>query len=320
MSVFTPVSQSELEDFLANYACGTLENFQGISAGIENTNYFVTTSQGDYVLTIFELLTPSELPYFLDLMAHCAEQGIPSAHPLADRNQLYLRSLQGKPAALVQRLQGKSIEQAEPKHCQAVGGSLAQLHLAGCSFKPQRPNDRGPDWWRQMQLKLADKLSVQDRQLLADELSVQVRSRHSPLPRGVIHADLFRDNVLFVGDELTGMIDFYYACNDVWLYDLAVTVNDWCSADNNGGLDPLRLSALLSAYHEVRALNSDEEQAWPLMLRAAALRFWLSRLHDFHFQREGEITHTKDPDEFRRILLDRREQQDSYLSLWSSVI
>lgn len=320
MSVFTPVSRPQLEEFLTSYNCGELESFEGISAGIENTNYFVTTTGGQYVLTIFESLTRQELPYFLDLMAHCAEHGIPSAHPVADHHHGYLRSLAGKPAALVQRLRGRSVELAEPVHCQAVGHGLAQLHQAGRTFAQQRANDRGPQWCRQMQRKLAGKLSADDARLLQDEMDYQAQFRNVELPRGVIHADLFRDNVLFVGPELTGMIDFYYACNDVWLYDLAVTANDWCSDNEQGVLDAERLQPLLSAYHRGRPLDNEEKQAWPLMLRAAALRFWLSRLHDLHFQREGEITHIKDPDEFQRILLDRRQQQDAYRAMWAEVL
>ena len=309
MSVYTPVSHSQLEEFLASYPCGTLLDFTGISAGIENTNYFVTTDRGQYVLTLFEVLSRAELPYFLDLMAFFAEHGIPSAHPVADRSGAYLRELQGKPAALVQRLQGASVEEPDVMHCRQVGAMLARMHEGGQAFSRSRKNDRGPHWWREMQAKLSASLQREERTLLDDELAYQASNRNPALPRGVIHADLFRDNALFLDHELAGVIDFYYACNDVLLYDIAVAVNDWCG-DADGGVDRERAIAMLAAYHEVRPLGAVEVNAWPAVLRAAALRFWLSRLHDWHFQREGEITHTKDPGEFLQILLHRRQHED----------
>jgi homoserine kinase type II len=319
MSVYTPVSQQQLNVFLSHYACGELKNYVGISAGIENTNYFVTTTTGSYVLTLFEALTASELPYFLDLMAYLAEHGLPSAHPLADKNGAYLRELEGKPAALVQRLQGASVMQPEVAHCQAVGAMLGRMHVAGQSFPASRSNDRGPLWWDAMRAKLYTLLSADDLTLLDDELAWQHQHQCSGLPAGIIHADLFRDNVLFDGMKLTGMIDFYYACNDDLLYDLAVTINDWCSnADSN--LDETRAFGLLQAYHLQRPLLVTERMAWPAYLRAGALRFWLSRLHDAHFQRDGEITHTKDPLLFRRILCARRDQQAALLALWDGVL
>jgi len=229
-----------------------------------------------------------------------------------------LRELQGKPTALVQRLQGASVTQVGLEHCRAVGATLGRMHVAGQSFPAHRDNDRGSQWWLDMREKLHSLLSEDDLALLEDELAWQQRHLSVDLPVGVIHADLFRDNVLFDGVELTGMIDFYYACNDVLLYDLAVTVNDWC-CDAEGGLDDDRAFNLLQAYHQQRPLLAAEREAWPVNLRAAALRFWLSRLHDVHFQRDGEITHTKDPMPFRRILSARRDQQSALLALWDAV-
>ena len=305
MSVYTVVEQHELETFLTHYAVGDLIEYQGISAGIENTNYFVTTSEQRLVLTLFEQHSAGEMDYFLNLMAFLAEHRIPSAHPIADRNGHYLRELKGKPAALVMRLHGAGIEQPNLTQCQAIGQALAELHLAGQSFPEQRPNDRGPQWWHQTRNRLVEHLTTDDRRLLDEELAYQDSFRHSELPRGIIHADLFRDNALFEGDRLTGIIDFYYACNDVLLYDVAVTVNDWCS-QGDGALDKGILDALLQAYHHTRPFSQQEATAWPVMLRAAALRFWLSRLHDLHFPREGELTHTKDPQVFKNILLQHR--------------
>ncbi len=315
MSVYTVVAQHELEHFLTHYELGKLIDYQGISAGIENTNYFVTTGQARLVLTLFEQHSADEMGYFLDLMAYLAEHQVPSAHPLADRNGHYLRELNGKPAALVQRLSGAGLEQPNQAQCQAIGQALAHMHLAGQGFPGQRDNDRGPRWWHQTRNLLLERLDETDRQLLDEELHYQDSFRLADLPRGVIHADLFRDNALFESDRLTGIIDFYYACNDVLLYDLAVTANDWCSHDD-GSLDEEKLLGLLRHYHQTRPLSEAEGEAWIVMLRAAALRFWLSRLRDQLFPREGELTHIKDPTVFRNILQQRKQQQARIQALW----
>ncbi len=304
MSVYTTIERSTLEQFLRRYDLGALVSFEGISAGIENTNYFVTTERGEYVLTIFEELSAEELPYFLDLMAFLAEHGVPCAHPEADREGRYLQSLMAKPAALVRRLAGASVEHPNTVQCAAIGAALAVMHREGRRFPRRRDNPRGPRWWAETARQVLPRLAPEDAELLQEELRFQRLHKLADVPRGVIHADLFRDNALFVKDALTGIIDFYYACNDALLYDLAVTVNDWCSTAD-GSLDAARLTALLEAYRPIRSFTPMERGAWPVMLRAAALRFWLSRLKDLHFPKEGEITHTKDPDVFRRILCHR---------------
>jgi len=305
MSVYTTVSEQTLADFLTDYSIGELVNLTGISDGIENTNYFVETTQGKYVLTLFEALSAQELPYFLDLMAHLNEHQVPSAHPIADNNSHYLKTLCGKPAALVQRLTGKSNMQPSAKQCGALGQALGHAHIATQDFNSTRENLRGPHWWQQTGQKVLPHLSDSQKQLLEDELAFQAKHRNDNLPRGVIHADLFRDNALFDGDTLTGIIDFYYACNDVLLYDVAVTVNDWC-VNNDGSLNDERCQSFLQAYQNERVITDEEKADWPLMLRAAALRFWLSRLQDKHFPREGEMTHIKDPGVFESVLRDRR--------------
>jgi homoserine kinase type II len=301
MSVYTPVERSQLEAFLLQYALGNLVEYQGISAGIENTNFFVTTSEGQFVLTLFEQFSAGELPYFLELMAYLAEHGVPSAHPLADRQGHYLRELNGKPAALVRRLRGREEMQPGAEHCRALGEALGYMHNHSPAFPLRRPNPRGPHWWKITADRLLPRLNPAEAELLRAELAFQASHRHDVLPRGVIHADLFRDNALFEAGQLRGIIDFYYACDDVLLYDVAVTVNDWCSLPG-GEFDPPRLQALLQAYRGKRGFTAEERAAWPVMLRAAALRFWLSRLQDKHFPRVGEITHIKDPDVFKRIL------------------
>lgn len=316
MSVYTTIKQNELEVFLLNYNIGKLIDYSGISDGIENTNYFISTTQGQYVLTIFEELSAGELPYFLDLMAFLAEHEVPSAHPIEDKNGNFLRTLKNKPAALVVRLNGKGIKNVNPEQCKELGENLGKLHAVSHQFIKHRDNPRGPGWWCDMSVKLNSHLSATECELLDSEISYQTQHRRDELPMGVIHADLFRDNALFEDDKLTGIIDFYYACNDVQLYDLAITVNDWCS-NPDGSLDAPRVSALLKSYMLKRPLLDEEIQAWPVMLRAAALRFWLSRLHDQHFPKQGEMTHIKNPNVFKDILIDRITHSDKYQQLVS---
>lgn len=315
MSVFTTVTPEQLQLWLRNYSLGELRDLQGIASGITNTNYFVTTERGSYVLTLFEKNTAEELPYFLDLMAHLADRGIPCPHPVASNSGSYLGELNGKPASLVTRLRGSSVEQPGPNHCAAMGAMLARLHLAGQDFPRQMGNPRGPHWWQATARQVLPLLDETRSRLLLQELAHQAGFRASDLPRGVIHADLFRDNVLFEGLQLTGLIDFYYACNDVLAYDLAITVNDWC-VDAQGELDTPRLMAMLRAYHQVRPLTASERQAWPVLLRAAALRFWLSRLYDLHFPQPGELTHAKDPEHYRRILQAHVWHNEELLAMW----
>lgn len=301
MSVYTTITPLELVAFLSHYALGELLDYQGITDGIENTNYFVTTTTGDYVLTLFEELKMEELPYFLNLMAFLAEHEVPSAHPLADHQHQYLRTLNDKPAALVQRLQGCSQMQPQAAHCHAIGQALGRLHAVSHAFTDYRHTRRGQDWWCATSRRLMPCLPSEDQALLTAELAFQLNHAPQNLPQGITHSDLFRDNALFVDTHLAGVIDFYFACNDVFLYDVAITTNDWCS-DPTGRLIPDKTSAFLQAYHQQRPFTAAEYQAWPIILRSAALRFWLSRLQDHYFPYTGEMTHTKDPDFFKRIL------------------
>lgn len=306
MSVFTSVSVQQLQVWLQDYAIGELVDLKGISAGITNTNYFVTTSQDRYVLTLFEQNELAELPYFIDLMSHLATQGIPCPHPIADSVGVSLHMLNGKPAALVSCLNGRDIESPSTDQCAEVGAVLAQMHIAGLSFEDQFPqhqshNQRGEDWRVNTAAQVMPHLPIVDQQLLQETLHFQASFNTAHLPMGVIHADLFRDNVLFDGDKVGGFIDFYYACHGVLAYDLAIAVNDWC-VQADGSFDEQKLAAMLQAYQSVRPLNQAELLAWAGLLRIAALRFWLSRLFDKIYPHAGELTHAKDPDHFKRIL------------------
>lgn len=300
MAVFTTVSEAELNAWLADYSLGQLLDMQGIASGIENTNYFVTTSNGRFVLTLFEKLSKDELPFYVNLMAHLARHGIPCPNPMANRHNQFLGTLKGKPACIVSRLGGRSIIEPNLAQCAAIGAMLGQIHIAGMSFSQIMPNSRGTAWRAVTAPQVRPFLDAAQTTLLDTEVALHGDLNLSDLPQGVIHADLFRDNVLLEENRIGGLIDFYFACTDALLYDVAITVNDWCMDGNK--LDVQRAQALLRAYHAVRPLLDSERDAWPLLLRLAALRFWLSRLHDLHLPRDGELINAHDPRHFERVL------------------
>jgi len=304
LSVFTPVSESQFAAWLKNYSVGTPAVLEPIAAGIENTNYFVTTSQGRYVLTLFERLPAAQLPFYLELMAHLARHGIPCPAPIADLNDRFLSTLNGKPAALVTRLAGTSIENPGIAECAELGALLARMHLAARSYGGYLENPRGPKWWRVAAHEVRPFLDPARAELLDAELRFQSQHRYPDLPRGAVHADLFRDNAFFESGRISAVFDFYFAGVDCFAFDLAVCVNDWCLVDpaRDRRLDDARVLALLGAYHALRPLGDAERDAWAALLRAAALRFWLSRLHDKHLPRPGELVKVHDPEEFRDIL------------------
>ena len=309
MSVFTTVTPEQLALWLKNYAIGTLLDLQGILAGIENTNYFVTTTQGRFVLTLFEKLKPAQLPFYLNLMDHLAGHGIPCPRPIADFRNNFLGELNGKPATLVTRIGGAPRLNPTPAHCARVGKVLAEMHLAGLTYSARLDNLRGPQWWTAAAAAIHPFLKPEDADLLQSEIEFQAGHGSGQLPRGVVHGDLFRDNVLFAGERVGGLIDFYFACTDILVYDVAITLNDWCMRDDCT-LDAERCRHFLQAYRSARPLTAPEQEHWTVMLRAGALRFWVSRLHDFHLPRPGALTHAHDPDRFRRILLNHIRSEE----------
>jgi homoserine kinase type II len=303
MSVYTAVTADELDAWLARYALGTLVEHSPIAAGIENTNYFVTTERGRYVLTLYERLPADELPFYLNLMAHLARAGVEVPAPAPDRTGALFSHLNGRPAGLVSRIDGATIEAPTADECAAVGEALARLHCASQEYRARLTNRRGPAWWRQAARAVRPYITAEQNALLSAETRFQTGFGKVKLPKGAIHGDLFRDNVLFAGHRVAGIIDFGFAATDFFAYDLAIAVNDWCVTDApDGGLDQQRAQAMTRGYHEVRPLTADERSQWPALLRAAALRFWVSRLYDLHLPRPGELTHAHDPAPFERIL------------------
>lgn len=309
MAVFTPVSLDDLTQWLTQFSLGKPLAVKGISSGIENSNFFLTTETGEYVLTIFEKLTFEQLPFYLHLMRHLAERDVLVPAPIANRQGEIIHVLHGKPASIVTKLDGESQLDPKPVHCAAVGAMLAKMHLAGQDFPIRQPNLRGLDWWRETTPVVLPYLSQENQNLLRAEIHTQeafaASDAYRQLASGPVHADLFRNNVMFDGERLTGFFDFYFAGCDTWLYDVAVTVNDWCIDLDSGALDTARTRAMLDAYHAVRPFTDAEKASWQTMLQAGALRFWLSRLYDFHLPRDAHLLTPHDPAHFERILRQR---------------
>ena len=302
MSVYTAVTADDLDAWLTRYTVGALTELSPIAAGIENTTYFVTTERGRFVLTLYERLPVEDLPFYLNLMAHLARAGVEVPAPIPDRTGAFFSILNGRPAGLVRRIDGEPVKVPAPEHCAAVGNALARLHLASQSYRARLTNRRGPAWWRQAARAVRPFIAQEQNELLASEVKFQTGFGKVKLPKGAIHGDLFCDNVLFAGERVAGIIDFGFAATDFFAYDLAIAVNDWCVAGGCGDLDTERLATMVAAYHAVRPLTDDERAQWPALLRAAALRFWVSRLYDLHLPRPGELTHAHDPAPFERIL------------------
>jgi homoserine kinase type II len=314
MAVFTAITPDVLQVWLDHYPVGRIVDLQGIASGIENTNYFLTTeAQGlrtTHVLTVFERLSFEQLPYYLNLMQHLAQKGIPVPAPLPGHDGQILRSLAGKPATLVSKLPGQSQLTPQASHCAEVGEMLAKMHLAGQDYSLKQANLRSLNWWETTMPHILPYVDQSIADLLHSELKFQqaffASTEYAALPKGPCHCDLFRDNALFDQkdgkDVLGGFFDFYFAGHDAWLFDIAVTVNDWCIDLQTGELDQNKTQHFLNAYQKVRALTDFEKNAWPAMLRAAAMRFWVSRLWDFYLPRDAQMLKPHDPRHFERVL------------------
>ena len=294
---------------MSDLGLGQLTHLRGIEGGIENTNYFASTDQGEYVLTLFERLTHDQLPFYLYLMKHLAEQGIPVPKPAANLDGDILHALCGKPAAVVNRLTGQSQLAPQIAHCAQMGSMLARMHLAARDYQRSQPNLRGLTWWNETAPAILAHMDEAQSSLLRSELAYQNHmaqsAAYAALPQGPVHADLFRDNVMFEAETLTGIFDFYFAGVDTWLFDLAVCLNDWCIDLPTGAHVADRARALLAAYQSVRPLQMAERALLPAMLRAGALRFWISRLWDFHLPRNAAMLTPHDPTHFERVLRER---------------
>ena len=313
MAVYTEVSFDDAASLVARLGLGELTALQGIRSGIENTNYFADATRGRYVLTLFERLSFEQLPFYLELMKHLAGRGIPVPGPKADASGAILHTLHGKPAALVDRLSGRHHLAPDAAHCASLGSMLARMHCAGADFAMQQPNLRGLAWWSETVPVVRPFLTADQRTLIDAELAFQQQlaasAAYAALPRGAIHADLFRDNVMFdatgTGDRLTGLFDFYFAGVDTYLFDIAVCLNDWCIDLESGRLEEARAAALVAAYAAERALSGSERRLLPAVMRGAALRFWLSRLWDLHLPRDASLLPAHDPAHFERVLRER---------------
>lgn len=313
MAVYTEVGFDEADRLVRSLGLGALTDLRGIRSGIENTNYYANTAQGQWVLTVFERLTREQLPYYLRLMQHLALRGIPVPAPQAAPDGSLLHTAGGKPAAVVTRLPGSHRLAPDANHGAQVGAMLARMHVAGLDFGMQQPHLRGLAWWAETVPVVRPYVTPEQAALLDDELAFQQKVAASAmgqaLPRGPIHADLFCDNVMFdetAGeDRLCGFFDFYFAGTDTLLFDLAVCLNDWCIDHTNGRMVEDLAVPFLAAYQAERRLSSDELKLLPAMLRASALRFWLSRLWDWHLPRDAALLAPKDPTHFERVLRDR---------------
>lgn len=298
MSIYTSVDRAQLEQFLLRYDIGKALSFQPIAAGITNSNYRLETDHGLYVLTLYEHHSDDELIYMLGLQRHLNARGVACSQPVEDRRGEFFSTLRQRPAAIIERLPGEVKTAPDLQQCRLIGRELARFHLAGIDFPQSRPNPRGLDWIDAVRDMLSEHLDNSDRQAIEASLRAARECNLEALPRGAIHADLFHDNALFTDTGLGGILDFDYACCDSFVFDIAVLLNDWC-IDPDYQLVDTRVEAVIGAYRQTRDLETIEVDALPLMLRLAALRFWLSRLYDQSFPLSGELTFIKNPDTYR---------------------
>lgn len=311
MSVYTPITQQQFIDLLTDYQLGKLIKFSGIKEGIDNTNYHLTTTKGRYILTLFEKLTAKELPFFFDLLEYLQAENIPCPQPQKNKDGKRILQLQSKAVAIFNCLEGHSILESSTKQCAAIGFELGKIHRLGRCFPKKRANDMGDAWVQKTVTGLKAKLAVDELEMISHYLSKRDLEKTNFLPRGIIHADLFKDNVLFNDNKITGVLDFYLACEDHLLLDLAIACNDWC-CDLQAQLQPEKINALVTAYQQQRPLAEIEKQGWSLMLQKAALIFWLSRLDYLHYPPSAELTLEKDPNIYKKIFIQHLQTKLSW--------
>lgn len=326
MAVFTAITHKELEKFISEYEIGILNKFEGISAGIENSNFFVETSTGSYVLTIFEVLKFTQLPYYIEFMLHLANKGVAVPKPQRTKAGELISNIKGKPAIIATKQGGKHITEPTRRHCHIVAKAQAQMHIASKDFKFKQNNLRGLSWWEEVWPSIKPFLNESQISLYEQALSIQKEIQNSykwkeVIPRSACHCDLFRDNVLIIDPEsetctIGGIIDFYFSGDDALIFDLAVAINDWCIDRTTGDLIPELAKEWIDSYASIRPITSDEVDLWPYALQAAALRFWTSRLYDFYLPRDAENLKPHDPTHFEKILKKRLFNKEISLSLF----
>ena len=309
MSVYTKITKDALSDHLENYSVGQLVDIEGISDGIENTNYLLTTTKNEYIFTIFENINDNVVEKYLNFMNHLHEQKFRCALVESTNTDQLSINISNKPSAIIQKLDGKSISDTNESHCELVGELLSEFHQKSLNFKPSLINPRDITWKIETIKKLNGLISKQQTEIIDISLKLDKQLLQQKLPKGKIHADLFRDNVLFNNNNISGMIDFYYSCDGILLYDIAVVANDWCTA-SDGSINKKKLEKLLIGYEKNRKIEGKEREYFPVALVSAGLRFYLSRLHDLHFPKIGEMTHIKDPSFFENILLKNLSSMD----------
>ena len=308
MAVYTEIDSDTLAEFAAQYPLSQIDEFKGITAGVQNSNFLLATADAKYILTIFESSTngvaAADLPFFLGLMLHLSAQGLSCPVPLARKDGGLISTIKNKPAALVRFLEGRSVKTPRPEHCRALGAAMAQMHIAGDGFELTRPNNHGLGNWQALFERChsrADEVSPDLTRAMERELNRLKENWPNNLPTGIIHADLFPDNVFFMEGDLSGLIDFYFACNDFYAYDLAIALNAWCF-EPDATFNITKARALLSGYQNLRPLAPEEIDAVPILGAGAAMRFLTTRLFDWLNQVDGAQVEPKNPNDFLRRL------------------
>jgi homoserine kinase type II len=308
MAVYTSINSSDLNEWFKKFNFENYIDFKGISSGVTNSNYVIFMPNSNYILTIFEHNHIEELQFYVDLMTYLAKENFLCPRPIENNSGQALGLLKSKPALMVSFLDGKEIAVRNSNNCYLVGQHLARLHLATNNFPQSNKNTRDLSWISDMYLKLKEYLSLEDQKIIELEINYHEKIDKVELPEGIIHGDLFRDNVLFLNDKVSGFIDFYYACNEKFIYDIAIAINDWCIYDD-GKINKLLYLEFIKGYQSEKKLTDNENEYFNSALRLAALRFWLSRLEAFHDAKEGEITFIKDPNHFKDILVNRQTME-----------